>query len=1111
MEATPSITLTEERPKKSQNNQPRKPRNDHKMEDGSDHSTNESNSSQRPAPHNRRPPRRPKEDSTTSSGDQLPEGQPPPNPKKPRNPRPPRPKKNVDTNTPNHESAPIQSSEGNPTPQSEQTQKRNPRRRPNRAKNENEQSSENPSSDRSQPPSEDNSKPRPPRAPRNPRPPKQNRDDESGATNQQQHKPQRPPRQPRRNEESASNGEGHVSQPNERANRRPPRQRDNRQNNEKASDQTSFPRGQKNTKPPGTKPGDAHHAHKQRDDKKPRRKDRYLAFLTPEEATEGLKNRTLFQGKIRINARNRQDAYVTVDGLERDIYIDGSTNRNRALEGDTVVVRLEPVAKWKILNTSAALEAMLDDPDKSGVIAPLDQENGKEEISENSKIQVEDKLKDEIEVQQIEKQMQNLSVQVEDGVVKLPKINADGKFIQPTGIVVYISQHFLKSEIVGTLKTQHDSGKIQPEDRFAMFIPQDVKLPKLLIPIAQIPGFYKDPTQYENKLVMARMYTWNSDSYLPKGRFEAVVGEAGEIKAETEALLRCNNVDSRDFSEKILNSLPSGQYIIPDDVIKSRRDLRSTRIFTIDPPTAKDLDDALHITPLSNGCYEVGVHIADVSNFVLPDTELDTEAAARATTVYLVQKAVPMLPHVLCENLCSLNPGVDRLAFSVIWTVNPKGEIQNEWFGRTVIKSVSKMSYNVAQEIIEGKIKEKWEDTTTDFKLKDLGPIPGTEIRDIVKDVLGMHAIAQNLRNKRFEGGSVTLNNVKLGFQLDEFGNPWETHQYITREANHMIEEFMLLANMRVALKIATTFPDHAMLRLHPEPSSQKFEPFVQFCNKIGIQLDTSNSKKLAESLELLKSKFSKLEFQALQMLGTRPMQLAKYFCTGEVSPDKWRHYALNVDHYTHFTSPIRRYPDIVVHRQLQKSIDIDGCHGNVTTIAEILKSLTPSHELGVIAEHCNEKKLSSRKAQEASQNLYLCLMLKNRPLALDAVCLNLGENFATIVVPYLSEEKRIYYQDLCLVSHKYDAKTNTAVLEWPAIDGQIGTVPTVMQTVHVLGPCRVTVFTKPNKFPMEVAAKFNHPSDPITGQDLKVGDVEGGQAKEVKITQWIDPPEEDM
>lgn len=221
---------------------------------------------------------------------------------------------------------------------------------------------------------------------------------------------------------------------------------------------------------------------------------------------------------------------------------------------------------------------------------------------------------------------------------------------------------------------------VKPDDRFAMFQPSDSKLPRMIIPIGQIPNFYKDPASYHTKLVRARLVSWREASYMPMGKYEGMVGEVGEIASETEALLRQYHVDWSDFSKEIMNSLPQGQYQIPESEIAKRRDLRGIRLFTIDPPTAKDLDDALHIKHLPNGHFEVGVHIADVSFFVRPGTPLDQEAQERSTTVYLIQKAIPMLPHVLCENLCSLNPSVDRLAFSVVWTLTSAGYVSCIFF-----------------------------------------------------------------------------------------------------------------------------------------------------------------------------------------------------------------------------------------------------------------------------------------------------------------------------------------------------------------------------------------------------------------------------------------------
>jgi DIS3-like exonuclease 2 len=547
----------------------------------------------------------------------------------------------------------------------------------------------------------------------------------------------------------------------------------------------------------------------------------------------------LYKGCIRINAHNTREAYVTAEGLSKDVYVEGFTTRNRAMDGDIVVVQLYEKSKWKVLkniddervdelldiagppaslasnlphdevqklNTDAvtlesAKELAEDESDEDEDDEDEDDDEIIKRISDNEEDEnrVEDPFEDErsakppveedesdSEEEQVESESDDFQkpeskeealalkkTTVDPQVPMTPLVHQMEKLriapasspaapsekqageLQPAGKVVAIIEAKHSTEQVGHLKPM-EGNDIRPDDRFACFIPIDIRISKILVPIGEIPEFYKNWRFYETKLVRVEIRGWRATSYLPLGKFKGVLGEAGEIGPETEALLVQYKVDGRDFSPDVYKCVQQyGVWKIPESEFKIRRDLREYRIFTIDPATAKDLDDALHCIPLPDGNFEVGVHIADVSYFVAPGTALDEEAKKRATTVYMVQKAIPMLPHILCENLCSLNPGVDRFAFSVIWKMTPKGEILEEWFGRTIIRSCSKMPYDVAQQIIEGKITKSWDDTGVDKQFANLGPVGKHSVQDIVTAVLNMQNIAKVLRKQRFEVSSI--------------------------------------------------------------------------------------------------------------------------------------------------------------------------------------------------------------------------------------------------------------------------------------------------------------------------------------------------------------------
>ncbi|XP_009871764.1 PREDICTED: DIS3-like exonuclease 2, partial [Apaloderma vittatum] len=424
-------------------------------------------------------------------------------------------------------------------------------------------------------------------------------------------------------------------------------------------------------------------------------------------------------------------------------------------------------------------------------------------------------------------------------------------------------------------------------------------------------------------------------------------------------------------------------------------------IFTIDPSTAKDLDDALSCKQLPDGNFEVGVHIADVSYFVLEETALDKVASERATSVYLVQKVIPMLPRLLCEELCSLNPMQDRLTFSVMWKMTPEGKILDEWFGRTVICSCVKLSYDHAQSMIEspGKV----------FAPEELPPVsPQHSTAEIQQAVLNLHRIAQHLRKQRFIDGALRLDQLKLSFTLDqESGMPQGCYIYQYRDSNKLVEEFMLLANMAVAHQIYRSFPEQALLRRHPPPQTKLLKDLMEFCSQVGLNIDFSSAGTLHKSLNETfgADKYSEARKEVLTNMFSRPMQMALYFCTGILEDETlFRHYALNVPFYTHFTSPIRRYADIIVHRLLSASL---GARSPIRMKKEAIQRQ---------ADHCNDRKMASKRVQELSADLFFAVFVREcGPLESEAMVMGvLNEAFDVLVLKF-GVQKRIYCNALPL------------------------------------------------------------------------------------------------
>lgn len=397
--------------------------------------------------------------------------------------------------------------------------------------------------------------------------------------------------------------------------------------------------------------------------------------------------------------------------------------------------------------------------------------------------------------------------------------------------------------------------------------------------------------------VAAIVDQWPRKSEEPIGHIVNVLGKPGDNNTEMHAILTEFGLPYK-FDQKVEAAAADiSEEITPAD-IKSRRDFRNITTLTIDPEDAKDFDDALSLREVKPGIWEVGVHIADVTHYVRPDTLLDKEALDRGTSVYLADRTVPMLPEKLSNRLCSLRPNEEKLCFSAVFEIDQKGRVQDRWFGRTVIKSDFRFSYEQAQDIIENQ----------------KGPL--------LNEVLKLHELASIIRQERFRKGSISFERPEMKVIVDKEGKPVEIVQKVTKEANWLIEEFMLLANREVAYLIgaknAGKKPKTFVYRIHEEPNLDKIEAFRTFIHHLGYSMKpTNNARELSGEINtLLESAKGKPEEGAIEIMALRSMARARY------SIDNMGHYGLAFDYYTHFTSPIRRYPDMMVHRMLAHYLD---------------------------------------------------------------------------------------------------------------------------------------------------------------------------------------------
>lgn len=413
--------------------------------------------------------------------------------------------------------------------------------------------------------------------------------------------------------------------------------------------------------------------------------------------------------------------------------------------------------------------------------------------------------------------------------------------------------------------------------------------------------------------VQVKITDWPENSKNPFGRITQVLGKPGDHNTEIHSILLEYGLPYK-FENEVEKDASSLSLEITKEEISKRRDMRQELTFTIDPKDAKDFDDALSFTKLNNGNYEIGIHIADVSHYVQPNTILDKEAYSRGTSVYLVDRVVPMLPEVLSNGACSLRPNEEKLTFSAVFEINKDAQILNEWFGRTVTYSDKRFAYEEAQFIIETKknfIPEKISITNECYHVSD----------PIVEATLKLNELAKILRKKRMKEGAISFDRVEVKFDLDDEANPTGVFFKESKEANKLIEEFMLLANRKVAEFIGKeknkptnkTF----IYRVHDEPDIEKLAALQNIVYNFGYKMNTLTRESTTESLnKLLKDVHGKPESNMIETLAIRTMSKAVY-TTNNIG-----HYGLAFDYYSHFTSPIRRYPDVITHRLLQHYLE---------------------------------------------------------------------------------------------------------------------------------------------------------------------------------------------
>lgn len=480
----------------------------------------------------------------------------------------------------------------------------------------------------------------------------------------------------------------------------------------------------------------------------------------------------------------------------------------------------------------------------------------------------------------------------------------------------------MEGKITGVLlrKQEEFIGNVEINRHIAFFVATGTKLiPDFFIPADKLNG------AVHGDRVVARLVKWDKSDKKPEGEIVSV------IKAEDEADMAMKEIliDAGfplQFEEELLKEAAKLSDKVTREGLSKRKDCRDILTFTIDPADAKDFDDALSIRNLDNGNYEIGVHIADVSHFIKPDSILDKEAYKRATSVYLPDRVNPMLPERISNELCSLRPNEDKFTFSVIFQITNRAEIKHKWIGRTLIHSNHRFTYEEVQQTIEAK--------------------DGLHY----KPILLLNDLAKKFRKERFDKGAINFSSQEVKFKLDEKGNPVGIVIKESKDAHKLIEEFMLLANRTVAEYVSkiriNKEPIPFPYRIHDTPDEEKLKAFAAYARKFGYKFDIHNEKEIAASFnKLLEEVEGKPEQHVLEQLGIRTMAKAVY------TSQNVGHYGLGFENYCHFTSPIRRYPDVMVHRILQECLD---------------KNIKPDKKLEDKCKHCSDRERSAMEGERA-------------------------------------------------------------------------------------------------------------------------------------------------
>ena len=691
----------------------------------------------------------------------------------------------------------------------------------------------------------------------------------------------------------------------------------------------------------------------------------YPEYYSMSKMMTGIKAGTLHQGVFNVSPYNYLEGTVKVPAFDKPLLILGRESSNRSVSGDVVVVEVLPQTQWKEPSTKI-----------------LDEET----VNKNDNAETDDQ--NETVVAETERRA------LQDEVKKAQHAGGE-KRAQPTAKVIGIIRRSWR-QYVGFVDAG-SGGSLGQQDRrqtTVFLVPMDKRIPKIRMRTRQ-------PGELLGKRIVATIDAWDRDTRYPVGHYIRSLGELETKEAETEALLLEYDVQYRPFPKTVLDCLPAEGHgwkvpqRLSDPGWKGRKDLRDLLVCSIDPPGCQDIDDALHARPLPNGNFEVGVHIADVSHFVKPNNPMDAEATARGTTVYLVDKRIDMLPPLLGTDLCSLKPYVERYAFSTLWEITPEADVVSASFTKSVILSKEGFSYEQAQKRIDDSAQQD----------------------DLTNGMRTLLKLSQKLRQKRLDAGALNLSSPEVRIEADSETSDSladvKTKAHLA--TNSLVEEFMLLANITVARKIQDVFPQTALLRRHATPPASNFADLSEQLKKMrGFELDVSSSRALADSLDECVDPRHPFFNTLIRILATRCMTSAEYFCSGSHAEPEYRHYGLASEIYTHFTSPIRRYADLLVHRQLAYAIGFDGEGSEIVD-----DGLRNKAKLEGVCRNLNFRHRNAQMAGRASIEYYVGQALRQRAekmpnakIEVDGYVMRVFENGVSVFVPQFGVEGVVRLDD---------------------------------------------------------------------------------------------------